>query len=629
LASDLVPRASLVERVAAARPSPSWYSWRISEASPVRALTPQQVQRSGYAYGVPPGGLNEVNAGIGASTQTDRKSELQQLYEAYLACPWAWACVNAVARTITAGGIVMDWDSDTGEGNAEAPSKPAAVLAMERLIAFTNPRQNIRQLMRNVVVDLEVFGDAFIEVVWWGGTPVALYNLDNPTTTPLADEHGDITGYKQVTEYGQIAPFEPRDVIHISMDAPRSGVFGVSATQANMLPITAWLFAAATGKEMFRKGLPPTVHADFPAGTPEAEQGKWVSQVMARNVGPRNIGRPWVTRGGATLGELQAGKVADVLAFLSQKRDEIIAGYGVPPSKVSIIESGNLGGGTGEEQDMTYRIDKCAPIAELILEAFNFAITRNGFGIADWHAKFREMDYRSSEVRERIRDTRIRNGSYTINKSRTEIGEPPVDGGDDAVIIDRQNLVLVKDLAAMSKATVEGKAGLPAPPPPGDVQQDGAPLPGAGHDGPPAEALAESAWDGGRPVMRAVYAQLARSFPPAAIRWVSSASWTGPRRVPLAAVDTDDRREWDASHEPGEVARFAAKLKRRHADGRELKPAVLVQRPDGKLLVADGHHRFLAYEQSGAGYVWAYTGKVSEQQGPWGRLALSQGRGAA
>jgi hypothetical protein len=48
-----------------------------------------------------------------------------------------------------------------------------------------------------------------------------------------------------------------------------------------------------------------------------------------------------------------------------------------------------------------------------------------------------------------------------LNRYRAEIGEPPVDGGDDAVLVDRQNLVLWADMQAMSKAMVASK-GAPA-----------------------------------------------------------------------------------------------------------------------------------------------------------------------
>lgn len=392
----------------------------IAEARTVPAKTPdpgssRQPERAGYLFGVPEAGLDEIQAGMGASTGTDRKSMLQELYEAYLACPWSWSCVNAIARTVTSGGLVTDWDQDTGEGNQDAPDKPPEVLALETFLDFCNPTQDIRQVLRNAVADLEVFGGAYLEVAWWGSIPVAIWNQDFPTTTPIADEHGAITGYVQVSDYGQRAKFETKQIIYISLDSARAGVFGVSPTQAMMGPITAWLFGASTGKELFRKGLPANVHVDLPSSMSEPETRRWSSQYLSGNLGAKNIGRPIITRNGGKVNQLQAGKVPDVLAFLDQKRDEIVAGYGVPPAKAGIIESGNLGGGTADGQDVTYRVDTCGPIADLILEKLNFHITAQGFGITDWKLKFGEVDYRASLIIEQIRDMRLRNGTWCVD----------------------------------------------------------------------------------------------------------------------------------------------------------------------------------------------------------------------
>lgn len=628
----------------------------VGEAAPERALPANAVKRAGFETGIPQGGLDENRSGMGASTGTDRRTLQIELYEAYIACPWAWACVQATARTITAGGLVMDWASDTGEGDQKQPDKPPGVLAAERLIDFCNPRQNIRQLLRNVVVDLQVFGDAFIEIVWWGNQPVALYNLDSATTTPVADEHGTVAGYVQVTDYGQRAEFDERDVIHISLDAPRSGVFGVPPMQAALQPVTEWLFWASCGKEIARKGLPPEIHADFPAGTSDNEIKRWRDRYMVTNVGPRNIGAPRVTKGGATLNELQSGRIGDILASKNQCRDAILACFGVPPAKATVIESGNLGGGTGEEQNRTYELDVCAPLAELVLEALNYAVIRNGLGIEDWRAKFREVDYRASAVVEGIRDQRLRNGSWTLNKYRAEIGEPPVPGGDDAVLVDRQNLVLWSDMADMSKAMIAGK-GAPAvaagETPPGGEPMAAGGIPAAGDDGaePPPEpsesipviildryrrrlreALAampvtESGGDSGAQV----YAQLAKNFPPSSIAWVKDhAEWAGPKMIPLSRIDTADRKEWDASREPEVVARKRKTLRKKIAAGEHPRPVILVKTPGSdKYLITDGHHRFLAAEAEGQRGVWAYVGSTDAKRGDWDVMAMSQDRDLA
>lgn len=435
----------------------------VTEAMRGKALAgppaPAAVARAGYEYGVPPGGMTVNRQAAGAATQTDRRSNLSQLYDAYLTCPWSWAAVQAIARTITAGGVVAEWNGDDGEGDDKAPPKPPSVLAMERLFQFVNPREDIRQLMRGVIIDLLVFGDAYIEVVWIGSLPVALYSLDSPTMFPEADEHGQISGYWQVTEFGQRAKFEEREVIHISLDSPRSGIFGISPTQAAMLPITAWLYAAACLKELFRKGNPPNVHVDLPASMQPAEIAKWDMEYQVRNIGPRNIGNPIITKGGGKVDELQQGQLSDYMAMLDQKRDEILAQYGVPPAKAGVIESGNLGGGTGEAQDKTFHVNTCDPLAELIMEKINYHLGVQGFGVMDWHFRFGSIDMRDSKTVEEIRDMRLRAGAYTLNRYRAEIGEPPVDGGDEAVLVDKQNLVLWRDLATMSDALIAKAAG--------------------------------------------------------------------------------------------------------------------------------------------------------------------------
>ncbi len=231
----------------------------------------------------------------------------------------------------------------------------------------------------------------------------------------------------------------------------------MSPTQANMLPITAWLHAAATCKELFKKGNPPNLHVDFPASTDQTAIDRWAAMYQAMNLGPRNIGTPVMTKGGGKVTELQRGQLADYFSFLDQKRDEILAGYGVPPAEAGVIESGNLGGGTGESQRKTFLTNTCNPIAELVLEKLNFAIVQRGFLIEGWHLKFEQVDMRDSSVVEQIRDTRLHNGSWTLNRYRADIGEPSVDGGDEAVLVDRQNLVMWADMHAASAAGVAAK----------------------------------------------------------------------------------------------------------------------------------------------------------------------------
>jgi HK97 family phage portal protein len=419
--------------------------------------TDAQAARRGYEYGIPRGGTTETNQG-GGDLGSDRREMLQQLYQVYATCTWSAACVDAIARTVTAGGLFIDWADDDAEGDRDEPARPPEVARLQQLLDYCNPYEDLQQLVRGMVTDLCVAADAYLEVVWFLGEPIALYSLDAASMRIISDEHGTVTEYVQITEDGQKAYFKPHEIIHVSMDTPRSGLHGMSPTEKALLPITTWLYASGLLKEQMRKGDPPNVHVDFPESMTENSIKRWLQQFRARILGPKNKGEPIVTVGGGRVTELQPSKLVDLMATKTQARDEILSVYGVPPAQVSVIETGNLGGGTGESQRKTFLTNTCGPIAALILEKLNFHLTMRGFGIEGWTLKFREVDMRDSLTIEQIRDYRIRNGTWTLNRGRADIGEPPVEGGNDAVLIDRQNLVLWSDIAIMSKAMIAKNA---------------------------------------------------------------------------------------------------------------------------------------------------------------------------
>lgn len=416
--------------------------------------TLKQVRRAGFEYGIPLSSTAIKGVQIGHTSE--RQQVLNQLHQLYMTCDWVSSCVDVIARTVTAGGlqVVSDAEEETG---AEVPEDPPEVFRLKRLMRFVNPREDMVQLLRNVVTDLLLFGDAYLEIVVLLGEPIALYTLDATTMTVLSDAHGEVTGYHQDVDGIRTADFTPDQVIHFSMDAPRGGLYGVGPAQKVLLPATTWLFAMATLKECFRRGDPPRIHVDL-GHFSDTDVQRWREQYTVHNLGPKSVGTPVLTTGGGGVQVLDQHKVADYLETCRTLRDEIVSGFGVPPAKVGIIETGNLGGGTGEAQDKTFRVNTVIPISAIILEKLNYHLVQVGFSVTDWHLQFSEIDYRDSEVVERIRDMRLRNGSYTLNRYRDEIGEPPVDGGDDAVIVDRQNIVVWSDVPAMSKAMVANKA---------------------------------------------------------------------------------------------------------------------------------------------------------------------------
>lgn len=585
--------------------------------------TARQVRRTGYEFGIP---LSTASNSVQVAATSERQQILTQLHQAYLTCIWVSSPIDLIARTVTAGGVQIVSNQDVPEG--ELPADPPEVVRLRRLLRYVNPHEDMVQLLRNAATDLLLFGDAYLEIVRLLGEPVALYTLDATTMTVLSDQHGEVTGYRQDVDGVRSATFDPRDVIHISLDSPRGGLYGVSPAQKALLPVTAWLFWEATLKECGRRGDPPRLHVDL-AHYQETDVQRWREQYTVHNLGPKAVGTPVITTAGGDVQVLDPRKVTDYLDATRQLRDEIIACFGTPPAKLGIIESGNLGGGTGEQQDKTFRVNTVIPIASLILEKFNFHLLNQGFGITDWHLEFAEIDYRDSKVVEEIREMRLRNGAYTLNRYRDEIGEPPVEGGDDPIFMERTFVVDWANMGDLAKSFIIKNLGANAagdptdlvPPSPADGDRDPEDSPGLDKDAaqgtPPRESLTET---DDQTLADRVRGQLLQNYPPAVLEWVDSASWSGPQPVRLGDVDFSHEDEWAASQEPKRVAHFVKQIKRKGWT----KPVVLIKTPgNAKLVIIDGHHRALAYRKRGTP-ILAWVGTVHQDHGQWDQIHSSQ-----
>lgn len=425
--------------------------------------------RKGYVPGIPLGGATATNPGSNTTSGAlTRSSWMQQLFQTYLACTYVADCVDVIAHTITAGGVQAVPNNLSLEG-AVMPDPPAQVKAVQSLLEYINDEEDSRQLMTSVVQDLLIFGDSYTEVTYLNKTPIGLYQLDPQTMDVLADEHGNVFGYHQQMETGREAFFDPHQVIHVKLTPPGGGLYGVGPIQKNYVPITNYLFTAGLIQETMKRGDPSRLHVDWPIALPVSVQQGLQQRYQYTNLGAKNIGNLFETKGQTAVQELGVNKLQEWDMVLTSCRDEIISGFGVPPSKVGVIESANIGGGQGTSQDRSFRVNTCGPLSEIVLEKFSFQLLYLCYGVKDWHLKFGEVDWRDDMTIEQIRDMRVRNGSWTVNRLRTDIGEPSIDGGDVAVLVDRQNLVAwrdMSDLSAANLASVQASAQAAAQPPP-------------------------------------------------------------------------------------------------------------------------------------------------------------------
>lgn len=131
-------------------------------------------------------------------------------------------------------------------------------------------------------------------------------------------------------------------------------------------------------------------------------------------------------------------------------RNEILAVYGVPPSKVSIIETGNIGAGTGEHQTQTFYEETILPYQMRLAEKITKHIIRQGFGITDWSFQFNRRSIDEKDQAE-IFNIYLQGGVFTPEEVR-RIVAPRMPELEKTLKGDRE---IVKGKLSPSQAIVE------------------------------------------------------------------------------------------------------------------------------------------------------------------------------
>lgn len=362
--------------------------------------------------------------------------------EVYRINPWVSACCDAIAKRITSGGFSI-------EPVEQDKANPEHAQQLRDFCLRINDNWDFLQLLRSIILDLLIFGEAYVEIVRKNGLPYQLHKIDCITMSYTLDRHGNITGYQQTLLHAnETILLPPDDIIRWWLPHPKANMIALS-------PIERILDAINLDKQMvnfitrfFEKGAKAPYWIKSPGEADEAE--RFLEWFTENYTGDRNAHAPIVTWGGAEITEFKAGALEiDFPLGRERAREEILAGYNVPPMVVGVIKTAGLGG-TGEDQEKSFQYNTCDPVKQMVMEKFNYRLVQRGFGIHDYIVTTRYADYRNDKDITEVQDKRIRNGSLTINEARQEMGKAPYpegEGGSTGIII------TTKEITPVSRAS--------------------------------------------------------------------------------------------------------------------------------------------------------------------------------
>ena len=384
--------------------------------------------------------------GLASVELLDDREKKETYYKVYCGNQWVSGCVNAVAKRMTSGG----WECveiEKGKGS------PANEQKIKDLLDLENLEEDPLQLLRSIATDLLTFGEAFCELGYLGNVVSNIYPIDAITMTTRFDRHGTVTGYIQRLEKStETVDFEPREIVRWWLPDLKSKKKALSPIELLKDPVWLDRSMVTWGERFFRQGGKPSYWVEMGPDSNEDDGDRYIEWYKENYTGIENAHIPVVVYAGGKIHEYGKGSIElDFNESEDKQRDRVLVVYGVPPAELSIIESGNLGGGTGDSQNKSFIYNTVVPVEQLIMEKFNYRIIKQGMGVADWKVKTRHADYRDDKEVADVEDKGIKNGTLSRNEARRERGRDSVEGGDVITIATGNTLTSVARLATLEE----------------------------------------------------------------------------------------------------------------------------------------------------------------------------------
>ena len=222
--------------------------------------------------------------------------------------------------------------------------------------------------------------------------------------------------------------YEPEELIHIHEPDIRmkSSKWGMCKIDKIGLAISIMFLGMKYNKDiMDNDGIDPKAVLSFDKDMDDQSFLNEINRLGALKKEQKK-GGTLAIKGGQFTSAAVNTRDMDWNVLLDKCRDMVITAYGAQPAMVGVIETANLGSGSGESQKKNFK-DTLQGRAAFIEGAFEKALGHNGF---DEIFQFSDLVIKDKLNRANIENIRLQNGSLSINEVRSSYGEQPVPWGN-------------------------------------------------------------------------------------------------------------------------------------------------------------------------------------------------------
>jgi len=362
-------------------------------------------------------GLSFASAQIGL---VDRKGDKSKMLQSYVS--WVYACVSIRAKAVSAAKFRLYVKRGVDEFE-EVGEHPAI-----DLLRRVNPLDTFIDLKYITVAHLDLTGDAYWYMPKNGlGLPAEIWILPPDRVRIVPNEKTIVGGYVLHAPNGQRIQFDADEILHFKYPNPSDPLYGASPLMAVARSVDIDEFQHEFQRKFYKNyAIPPLALETEQVLT--QEQVENLKTMWNRAYGGENVGKgPAVLDAG--LKAHMIGMPTKDLQWLESNRvtrDDILAVYGVPASKLGLVEDVNRA--NAEANDYTFAVNVVEPILAMLDE-------RLTQGLA---AKYDEKLVfihdstvaKNIELETKLAQMRVSSGLRTINEERLADGWDAVEGGD-------------------------------------------------------------------------------------------------------------------------------------------------------------------------------------------------------
>lgn len=294
------------------------------------------------------------------------------------------------------------------------------------VINSVNPFSNRFELFTITTIYLELTGNAY----WWiprdtFGTPSIIWNIPSHWVKIIPSKTKYIEGYLvTVPGKGEKIPFDEEEVIHFKYPSPFNLFYGTGPYLAASGQLDMNNAMTEWGNNYFLNNAEPSGVLMVEGGMTDSQYQRFRDSWNQKHRGPKKAGKMAILENGMKYERVgTTAKDARVETISRENRDQILAIFGVPASKLGLVEDVNRA--NADANDYTYQKETILPKLTLIEEKLNekfIPIYDTGLCV-----KFDNPVPEDSDYKLRERESNIKTGYSSIDEEREKEGLDPYD----------------------------------------------------------------------------------------------------------------------------------------------------------------------------------------------------------